>query len=101
MADGMDEFDSAVGKKDSEFHFVMRLFSDCSIDCSLPPAAIVRMNALQPFFPNRRALFRIEAIEAIPFFGRMQPVPSGYLPDPTSRMREPLCLCQITFAPPQ
>ena len=46
MADSVDVFDRPVGKKNSEFHFVFRLFSDCSIDCSLPLGSILRMNAL-------------------------------------------------------
>jgi len=62
MADGVDVFNRAVGKKDSEFHFETRRFSDCSIDCSLPLGSILRMNALHPFFPSRWALFWIEAI---------------------------------------
>jgi hypothetical protein len=37
-------------------------FSDCSIDYSLPLGSILWMNALQPFFPTRRALFWIETI---------------------------------------
>src|SRR6266852_6664863 len=59
------------------------------------------MNALQPFFPSRYALFWIEAIYAIPFLGEMQGVSSRYPPSPTPRMREPLRFCQITLAPPQ
>ena len=47
MAYGVEVFDRAVWKNDSEFHFVVRLFSDCSIECPLPPGSILRMNALQ------------------------------------------------------
>src|SRR6266404_8970305 len=101
MADSVYVFDSAAWKKDSEFHFVTRLFSDCSIDCLLPPGSILRMNALQPFFPSRRALFWIEAIYAVPFLGQMQGVSSRYPPGPTPRMREPLRFRQITLASPQ
>src|SRR5579864_8418373 len=61
MADGVDVFDRAVRKKQSHFHFVIRLFANCSIGCLLPFDSLLRMNALQPFFPNRHALFRIEA----------------------------------------
>src|ERR1700730_3782621 len=101
MADGVDEFNRAVLLKDSKFHFIIRRFSDRSVDCSLPLGSILRMNALQTFFPTRRAIFWVEAINAIPFVGQMQRVPSRNLPDPTPRMRNPLCLCQITFAPAQ
>src|ERR1700730_1307273 len=101
MADGVDVFDCAVGKKDSEHHFVIRRFSDCPIYCSFPVGSILRMNALQPFFPSGRALCWIEAIQAIPFVGQMQGVPSRNSPNPPPRMREPLRLCQITFAPAQ
>src|SRR5216684_2340487 len=101
MADSVDVFDRAVRKKDSEFHFVIRLFTDCSIDCPLPLGSILRMNALQPFFPGRGALFWIEAIYAIPFLGQMQGVSSRYLPGPAPCVREPLRFRQITLALPQ
>src|SRR3989441_8898098 len=101
MADSVDVFDRAVRKKDSEFHFVIRLLTDCSIDCPLPLGSILRMNTPQPLFPSRHALFWIEAIYAIPFLGQMQGVSSRHPPGPTPRMREPLCFRQITLAPPQ
>src|SRR6266566_5397595 len=94
MADVVDVFDSAAPKEDSDFHFVIRLFTYCSIDCPLPPGLILRMNALQPFFPSRHALFWIEAIYAIPFLGQMQGVSSRHPPGPTPGMREPLCFRQ-------
>src|SRR6266849_8907055 len=98
MADGVDVFDRAAWKKDSEFHFVTRLFSDCSIDCPLPPGSILRMDALQPFFPSRRALFWIEAIYAVPFLGQMQGVSSRHPPGPTPCVREPLRFRQVRLA---
>src|SRR6266478_670954 len=101
MADGVDVFDRAVGKKDSELHFETRRFSDCSIDCSLPLGSILRMDALHLFFPSGRALLWIEAIYAIPFLGQMQGDSSRYLPGPTPRMREPLRFRQVTLAPAQ
>src|SRR6267142_2104145 len=72
MADGVDVFDSAARKNDSEFHFVIRLFTDCPIDCPLPSGTILRMNALEPLFPSRHAIFWIKAIYAIPLLGKMQ-----------------------------
>src|ERR1700730_11734184 len=101
MADGVDVFDRAVRKEDSEFHFVIRLFIDCSINCPLPLGSILRMNAPQPFFPSRHARFCIEAIYAIPFLGEMQSVSSRYLPDPAPCVSEPLRFRQITLASPQ
>src|SRR5258708_12834489 len=98
MADGVDVFDSAVRKKDSEFHFVIRLFTDCSLDCPLPLGAILRMNTLQPFFPVRHAFCWIETIYAIPFLGQMHRVSSLYLPDPTPYIRAPLPLPQIPLS---
>src|SRR6266436_7152798 len=71
MADGVDVFHRAARKKDSEFHFVVRLFSYCSIERPLPLGSILRMNALQPLFPTRHAIFWIEAIYAIPFLGQV------------------------------
>src|SRR5258707_1219419 len=73
MTDGVDVFDRAARKEDSEFHIVIRLFTDCLI----------------------------EVIYAIPFIGQMHGVSSRYLPDPTPRMREPLRLRQVTLAAPQ
>src|SRR4030081_2618382 len=98
MADGVDVFDRAVWKKDSEFHFVFRLFSDCSIDCPLPLGSILRMSALPTFFKSRPAIFWIEAINAVPFLGQMQGVPSRYPPGPTPCVREPLRLRQVRLA---
>src|SRR5467141_498907 len=98
MADGVDVFDRAVRKKDSEFHLVTRLLTDCSIDCLLPLGSILRMNAPQPFFPTRHALFWIEAIYAVPFLGHMQDVSSRHPPGPTPRMREPLRFRQVRLA---
>src|SRR5258708_805523 len=59
------------------------------------------MNALQPFFPSRYALFWIEAIYAIPFLGQMQGVSSRYPPGPTPRMRESLRFRQARLAAPE
>src|ERR1700730_8544518 len=101
MADGVDVFDRAVRKNDSEFHFVIRLFGDCSIDWPLPLGSILGMNALQPLLPNRRARFWIKAIDAVPFLGQMHGVSSRYPPGPTPRMREPLGFRQVTLAAPQ
>src|SRR5260221_729217 len=101
MAGGDDVLDRAVRKKDSEFHFVSRLFTDCSFDRSLPLASILRMSAPQPFFPSRHALIWIEAIYPIPLLGEMQGGSTRHAPDPTPRMREPLRLRQITLAPLQ
>jgi hypothetical protein len=52
MADGVSVFDSAVWKKNSVIPFVIRLFTDGSIDGCLPFGSILRMHAPQPFFPR-------------------------------------------------
>src|SRR5689334_25391507 len=101
MADGVSVFDGAVRKKDSVVHFVIRLFTDCSIGYLSHFGSILRMHTLQPVFPSRQALTRIKAIYAIPFLGEMHGVSSCDPPGPTSRMREPLRFCQIAIAPPQ
>src|SRR3981081_4927181 len=98
MANGVDVFNCAVRKKDSKFHFIFRLFNYGSIYCPLPLGSILRMNALQPFFPARHALFRIEAIYAIPFLGEMRGFSSRYPPRPASCVRESLRFRQITLA---
>jgi len=98
MADGVDIFYRAVRKKNSEFHFIIRLFSDCSIDCASPLGSIFGVNALEPFFPGRHTPFRIEAIYAIPLLRQMQGLSPRYLPGPTARVREPLRFRQITLA---
>src|ERR1700751_1184440 len=98
MVDSVDVFDRAVWKKDSEFRFVFRLFSDCSIDCPLPPSSILLMSALPNFFKSRRAIFWIEAINPVPFLGQMHGVSPRYPPGPTPCMREPLRLRQVRLA---
>src|SRR5216684_8347107 len=95
MADGVDVFGCGVREKDSEFHFVIRLSSDCSIDCPLPLVSILRMSALQTLFKSRRAIFWIEAINSVPFLGQMHGVSSRYPPGPTSCVRESLRLRQV------
>src|SRR5260370_2291876 len=101
MADSVDPLESAARQKDSEFKIVIRLFFDCSLNGSLPPGSILRMNALEAFCPRRHALLWIEAKYPIPFLGQMHGVPSRYSPGPTPGMREPLRLRQITLASPQ
>src|ERR1700730_3596888 len=101
MTDGENVSERPVGKQDPEFHFVIRRFRDCPINCFCPLGSILRMNALQPFFPIGRALFWIETIYAIPLVGQVQHYPSLNPPNPTPHMGEPLCLRQITFAPAQ
>src|SRR3984957_17398464 len=98
MADGVEVFDRAVWKKDSEFHLVFRLFSDCSIDCPLPLSSILRMSALPTFFKSRRAIFWTEAIKPAPFLGQRRGAAPRYLPGPTPCVREPLRLRQVRFA---
>src|ERR1700678_4523976 len=98
MADGVDVFDRAVWKKDSEFHLVLRLSRGCSIECPLPLGSILRMCALQIFFKSRRPIFWIEAINAVPLLRQMQGVSSRYSPRPTACVREPLCFRQVRLA---
>src|SRR6202023_1137022 len=100
-ADGVDVFDYAARKKNSVFHFVIRLPNDCSSDCAFPLGSVFWMDALKPLFPSGHSLFRSEAINAIPFLGQMQGVSSRYLPNPTPGMREPLRFRKITLALPQ
>src|SRR5258708_12337503 len=90
MADGVNVFDGAVWKNGSEFHFVFRLFSDCSIDCPLPLSAVLRMSALPTFCKGRRAIFWIEAMNPVPFLGQMHGGSLHYPPAPTPRLPHPL-----------
>src|SRR5260370_32202981 len=98
MADGVSVFDSAVRKKNSVLPFVIRLFTDRSSGCLLPLVSILWMHALQPFFPGREALFRIETIYAMPFLGEMCGLSPCHTPGPTPRVREPLRFRQIRLA---
>src|ERR1700691_221699 len=98
MADGVDVFGCGVRKKDSELHFVIRLLSDCLVDCPFPLGSILRMSALQKLFKSRRAIFSIETINSVPFLGQMQGVSSSYPPSPTPCVREPLRLGQVRLA---
>src|ERR1700675_2384282 len=101
MTDAVNVFKPGVGKKNPEFHIVVRLFTHCSVDCLFPLGSILWMNALQPLFPRRFSISRVEAIYAIPLVGQVQRVSSCYPPDPTPRMCEPLRFCQIVLATPQ
>jgi hypothetical protein len=67
MANGVNPLDFAVWQKDSELHVVVGFFEDCSIDCLSPFEAILRVYSIQPFFPIRRPLGRIETVNAVPF----------------------------------
>src|SRR5439155_25855824 len=75
-----------------------RLLMNCSLDCSLPRVSILRMYSLQPLLPRWHSLFGIKSVNAIPFVRQMQCVSSCYLPNPTTRVRQPLRLCEIVFA---
>src|SRR5438270_13996861 len=98
MADGVDVLDRAARKKESHFHFVIRLFANRSIGCLLPFDTILRMNALHPFLPNRQARFRIEAVYAVPFFGEMYAHVSRQPRGPTPGVCELLRLRQVRLA---
>ncbi len=98
MADGVNVFDRAVWKKDSEFHFVMRLCNNSLIDCPLPFGPILRMNALQTLSPSRRAVFRAETINAVPFLRQMQGSSPRNPPGPAPCVREPLRFRQVRLA---
>src|SRR5580700_1268821 len=98
MANGVDVFDRVSWKKDSEFHFVTRLFSDCSIDCPLPLGSILRLSALPTFFKTWRAIFWIEARNAVPFLAQMQGLATPYPPGPTPWVRELLRLRRVRLA---
>src|SRR3981189_2414330 len=56
------------------------------------------MSALKTFFKSRRAIFWIEAINAVPFLGQMQGVSSRYPPSPTPCVHEPLRFRQVRLA---
>src|SRR3979490_290397 len=101
MADNVDMFERAARKEDSEFDFVGRFFSYCSINCLLPLGSILWMNALHPLVPIRHALSWIEAIYAVPFLGQMPGVSSLYPPVPPPRVRQPLRFRKVALAPPQ
>src|ERR1700692_269090 len=101
MADGVNVFDRAARKKYSEVYFVIPLFIYCSIDCPLPLGPILRMNALQSFFPARDALGWIVALYPIPFLGQVQAVSSRHPPPPTPGVREPLRFRQVRPLTPQ
>ncbi len=68
MSDTVEVSYGATWKKKSVFNFVIRLFAYCSLDCLSLSSSIIWMNTLLPFFPRKHALFRIEAVYAIPFF---------------------------------
>src|SRR5258708_4992555 len=107
MSDTVEVSYGASRKKNSVFNVVIRLFVYCSLDCLSLPSSIIWMNTLLTFFPRKHALFRIEAVYGIPFFGYMQCASFSDVPGPTSRMCELLRLCKmaaplprLVFSPP-
>src|SRR6266404_178345 len=95
MAHGMNPLDLSVGKQNPELYVVIRLVTNCTFDCSLQLASILRMHSLEPFFPARHSFSRIKSVDAVPFLRKMQCVPSCYLPSPTAHVPEALCFRKV------
>src|ERR1700746_3916505 len=90
-----------VRGQNSGLHVIIGFLGDCSIDGYLKSSAVFWMNALQPLFPARHALFWIEAVYATPLLRYMHRVPAGGVPRPTSDMSEPLRLRKVTLVAAQ
>ena len=84
MSGALQVLDRAARQKDAEFQLVSRR----STDCFLPPGAVFRIDAQQQFFPSRPAVFRIQAVDAIPLLGQMHGFSRRDAPGPTAGMRE-------------
>src|SRR5579859_1412439 len=67
MAHGLNPLDRSVRQQNTKLHVVVRLLSNCPLDCSLPLVSILRMHALQPFFPPGHSSSRIKSVYAVPF----------------------------------
>src|SRR5713226_8533839 len=97
MAHSVNPLESSVRKNNAELKVVIRFLTNCARDYCLPLVSILRMHALQPFFPPWHPSPRIKSVYALPFLGKMQRVSSCYLPDPTAHVRKPLRFCEMRF----
>jgi hypothetical protein len=53
--------------------FLITIYEDPAI--ALPLKAILRVDAFETFFPNRRSLSWIEAVNSVPFLGEVHRIP--------------------------
>src|ERR1700722_18015348 len=97
MANSMDPPHFSIWKKNAELQIVIGFFHDCPFDRALPLKAILRVDAFEIFFPSRRSLGWIEAVNPVPLLGEVHRVPIRYAPSPAARMGQLLRLCQMTF----
>src|SRR5580698_5310274 len=95
MADSADPLHLSVRKKDAELLIVIGFFHDCPFDHPRPLNAILRMDAFEIFFPSRRSLSWIEAINPVPLLGEVYRLPVRWAPSPAARVGEFLRLSQV------
>src|SRR5713101_7163806 len=67
MAHSVNPLESSVRKNNAELKVVIRFLTNCARDCCLPLVSILRMHALQPFFPPWHPSPRIKSVYAVPF----------------------------------
>src|ERR1700721_422193 len=97
MPKDADKPHCAAWENNTGFNFVVRLLSNGSRDAVLPLFAVLRVNALQPLFPCRHAVVRIETVDSVPLVGYMHELTSRYGPHPASCMSESLDLGEMTL----
>src|SRR6266404_7692137 len=101
MANGVDPLHFSIRQKNPELQIVIGFFHDCPFDRALPLKAILRVDAFETFFPSRRSLSWIKAVNPVPLLGEVQRVPIRYAPDPAARVGQPLRFGKMTFTPAQ
>src|SRR6266849_3095027 len=101
MANSADPLHLSVRKKNAELLIVIGFFHDYPFDNALPPKAILRVDAFETFFPSRRSLSWIEAVNPVPFLGEVHRIPIRYAPNPAARVGQLLRLGQVRLSPLQ
>src|SRR5882724_8608344 len=95
MANNMDPLHLSARKKNAELQIVIGFLQDCLFDCAFPHKAILRVDALETFLPNRRSLRWIEAVNPVPFIGEVHRIPIRYAPNPAASVGQLLRLGQV------
>src|SRR5258708_4459762 len=95
MANNMDPLHLSARKKNAELQIVIGFFHDCLFDCAFPSKAILRVDALETFLPNRRSLSWIEAVNPVPLIGEVHRIPIRYAPNPAASVGQLLRLGQV------
>src|SRR5277367_4057870 len=86
MANSADPLHLSVRKKNAELMIVTGFFRDYPFDLALPLEAILRVDAFGIFFPSRRSLDWVEAVNPVELTRKVHCPPIRHAPGPTRRV---------------